>query len=230
MKPREKVAEARTPNGSEMLLFRHDGQYSIRVDGCELMNSRQHESELELARKGCAFLTGLRAPTLLIGGLGLGYTLRQALDMVSPQAQVVVSELLAPVADWNREFIGKLNGYPLKDERVELRVGDVVKLISRSRSRFDAILMDIDNGPGALTDSENQRLYERQGIHACRRALRSRGCLAFWSAGPSKRFERLLASCNFRVQVYRASPHPGSKSQNRFIWVASEDPAKLPPE
>ena len=212
-----------------MLLYRHDGQYSIRVDGCELMNSRQHESELELARLGCASLTGHRAPSVLVGGLGLGYTLRQALDMLGRQANVVVAELLAPVVDWNRAFIGELNGQPLADPRVDLKVVDVFDLISHSRRRFDAILLDVDNGPDALTDPGNQRLYGRQGILACRRALRGRGCLAVWSAGPSRRFERLLMSCNLHVRCYRAAAYKGSASRPRFIWVASEHKGNLPP-
>ncbi|MEE8540341.1 MAG: hypothetical protein V3S66_01665, partial [Desulfobacterales bacterium] len=120
------------------------------------MHSRQHESELELARLGCAHLAGRKAPSILIGGLGMGYTLRQALDMLSPQAQVVVGELLGAVVEWNREFFGELNGQPLGDERVDLKTGDIVKLISRSKGRFDAILLDIDNGPSAMTDSSNR--------------------------------------------------------------------------
>ena len=154
-----------------MVLRQHDRDFSIRINGQELMNSRQHESELELARLGCAPLAGRKAPSILIGGLGLGYTLRQALDMLSPHAKVVVCELLSAVVEWNREFFGELNGHPLEDERVDLKTGDIVELISRSKSRFDEILLHIDNGPSAMTDSGNQRLYGREGIRACRRAL-----------------------------------------------------------
>ena len=212
-----------------MLLYQHDRDFSIRINGHELMNSRQHESELELARLGCAPLTGHRAPSVLIGGLGLGYTLRQALDMLGPDAKVVVGELLGAVVEWNREFVGELNGHPLEDERVDLQIGDVVELISRSESRFDAILLDIDNGPGALTDSGNRRLYAREGIQACRRALCEHGCLAVWSPEASKSFEQLLMDCNFNVRRYRAPAYKGSKSQSRFVWVASEDQTALPP-
>ncbi len=203
MKPRVRIATARTPDGSEMVLYQHGRDFSIKINGQDLMHSRQHESELELARLGCAHLAGRKAPSILIGGLGMGYTLRQALDMLSPHAQVVVGELLGSVVEWNREFFGELNGQPLRDERVDLKTGDIVELISRSKGRFDAILLDIDNGPSAMTDSSNRCLYGREGVRACRRALREQGCLAVWSAEPSKKFEQLLMSCSFHVRRFR---------------------------
>ena len=219
---------ARTPDGGEMVLYQHDRDLFIKINGQDLMNSRHHDSEMELARLGCAHLSGLKAPNVLIGGLGMGYTLRQALDMLNSHAIVVVSELLSAVVEWNREFIGELNGHPLEDERVDLKTGDIVELISRSNSRFDAILLDIDNGPSAMTDSGNRRLYDREGIRACRRALRERGCLAVWSAEPSKRFEQLLISCGFHVRRFRVPAYKESKSQSRFVWVASENKIILP--
>lgn len=228
MKTIVKIAAALTPDGCEMQLYRRDRDYLIKVKGIDLMSSRQHESELELARLSCAFLKSHKSPSILIGGLGLGYTLSQALDILSPNADVVVSELLDAVAQWNREFFGELNGHPLKDKRVDLKIGDVVDLIAQSESRFDAILLDIDNGPGAITDSGNLQLYSREGIMACRRALREHGCLAVWSAEPSKSFERILLSCRFNVRRYLASPYKGSKQQSKIIWVASEDKTGFP--
>ena len=212
-----------------MVLYQHDRNFTIEIDGDDLMLSRHNESELELARLGCAHLAGRKAPSILIGGLGMGYTLRQALDMLSPDAEVVVGELMNTVVEWNREFLGELNGQPLADGRVELKTGNIVELISRSRSRFDSILLDIDNGPSAMTDSGNRRLYGREGIQACRRALREQGCLAVWSAEPSKKFEQLLMSCSFHVRRFRASAYKGSKSQSRFVWVASENKIILSP-
>jgi spermidine synthase len=229
MKPRIKIATTLTPDGGEMVLYQHDRNFAIEINGQELMHSRHHESELELARLGCAHLEGRRAPRILIGGLGLGYTLRQALDMLGPHAQVVVGELLGAVVEWNREFLGELNGRPLRDKRVDLKTGDIVELISRSKNRFDSILLDIDNGPSAMTDSGNRRLYGREGIRACRRALREQGCLAVWSAEPSKKFEQLLMSCSFHVRRFRVPAYKGSKSQSRFVWIASEDKSVLPP-
>jgi spermidine synthase len=229
MKPRVKIAAARTPDGGEMVLYQHDSDFAIEINGQDLMHSRRHESELALARLGCAHLDGHQAPRILIGGLGMGYTLRQALDMLSPDAQVVVGELLGAVVEWNREFLGELNGRPLGDERVDLMTGDIVELISGSKSRFDAILLDIDNGPNAITDAGNRRLYGREGIGACRQALRDQGCLAVWSAEPSKKFEQLMMSCSFHVRRFRVPAYKGSKSQSHFVWVASEDKTVLPP-
>jgi len=228
MKPRIRIAAVRTPDGGEMALYQHSCDFLIDINGQDLMHSRQHESELELARLGCAHLTGLKAPSILIGGLGMGYTLRQALDMLSPNAKVVVGELLGAVVEWNRKYFGELNGRPLEDKRVNLKTGDVVKFISHSKSRFDAILLDIDNGPSAMTDSGNRRLYGREGIRACRRALRGQGCLAVWSAEPEKKFEQLLMNCGFHVRRFRVSAYKGSKSQSRFVWLASEDKSIFP--
>jgi spermidine synthase len=216
-----KIASALTPDGSEMVLYQHDQDFSIKVKGQDLMHSRQHESELDLARLGCAHLVDQDAPVILVGGLGMGYTLRQALEMLGPRARVVVSELMDAVVEWNREFLGKLNGHPLKDERVDVIMGDVVDLITSSNGRFDAILLDIDNGPAALTDSGNRRLYGREGIMACRRALREDGCLAVWSAGPSNEFEELLVDCDFNVRRFPVTSHGGGKTRSRFVWVAS---------
>ncbi|OKY74698.1 MAG: hypothetical protein BM485_12730 [Desulfobulbaceae bacterium DB1] len=229
MKPRIKVAAALTPDGGEMVLYRHDRDFSILVNGEDLMHSRRHESELALARLGCAHLAGCRGSRVLIGGLGMGYTLRQALDVLGADAQVVVGELLADVIEWNREFFGELNGRPLTDERVEIKTGDIVELIAASRNSFDAILLDIDNGPDAMTDAGNRRLYGYEGLWACRRALRAQGCLAVWSAKPSAHFEQVLMRCGFQVSRFRVAAHKGKKPQFHFVWVASEDKAKLPP-
>ena len=229
MKPSVRLATVRTPDGGEMELYQHDRDFFIKINGQDLMHSRQHESELELARLGCAHLAGHKKPSILIGGLGLGYTLRQALDMLSPHAQVVVGEMLSAVVEWNREFLGELNGQSLGDERVDIKTGDIVELISRSKSRFDAILLDIDNGPSAMTNSGNCRLYGYEGIQACRHALREQGSLAVWSAEPSKMFEQTLMNCRFHVRRFRVPAYKGSKSQSHFVWVASEDKSILPP-
>ena len=211
-----------------MVLYQHDHDFTITINGEDLMLSRHNESELELARLGCAHLTGRKAPSILIGGLGMGYTLRQALDMLNSNAKVVVGELVSAVAEWNRKFLGELNGQPLTDKRVDLKTGDIVELISCSKNKFDAILLDIDNGPSAITDSGNRHLYGYEGILACRLALRNKGCLAVWSAGPCKEFEQLLMDCRLHVRRYRVPAFKGSKSQSRFIWLASEDRSLLP--
>jgi len=228
MNPRVKIASTRTPDGSKMVLYKHGDHFLIEVNGQDLMHSRQHESEIELARLGCGHLTALKAPSILIGGLGMGYTLRKSLDMLGPHAQVMVAELLSAVIGWNRVYFGELNDQPLEDHRVDLMPGDIVELIARSKKRFDAILLDIDNGPNAMTDSSNRHLYGRNGIRSCRRALREKGCLAVWSAEPSKKFERLLMECRFHVRRFRVPAYKGAKSQSRFIWIASESQKCLP--
>lgn len=229
MKPRIKIATTKTPDGGKMVLYQHDSNFIIEIDGDDLMLSRHNESELELARLGCAHLADSKAPSILIGGLGMGYTLRQALDMLSPDAEVVVGELLDAVVEWNRKFLGVLNSQPLTDDRVELKTGNIVELISHSKNRFDAILLDIDNGPSAMTYSGNSRLYGFEGILSCQRALRKKGCLAVWSAGPCKEYEQMLMRCDFHVRRYRVPAYKGSKSQSRFVWVASENESILPP-
>jgi spermidine synthase len=228
MKPQIKLATARTPDGGQMELYQHDRDFLIKINGQALMNSRHHESEQELARLGCANLSNRRGPRVLIGGLGMGYTLRQTLDMLGPTAQVVVSEFLTAVVDWNREYLKDLNGGAMDDKRAELITGDIFQLLSQSIHRFDAILLDVDNGPSAITDSGNQRLYSPAGIQACRRALRKQGSLAIWSSEPSKVFEQLLISCGFKVRRYRAKAYPGGNSKPFFIWVAAEDETILP--
>ncbi len=229
MKPTVKLDAFRTPKGDEMILYRHDREFYIEGNGQILMHSRQHASELALARLGCAHLGNRESPAVLVGGLGLGYTLRQTLDLLPAAARVVVGELLAPVIDWNRRYFGDLNGQPLTDPRVELRDGDIVKLLTATQRGFDTILLDIDNGPRALTTATNQRLYGYAGIAACRRALRDQGCLAVWSAEPSKEFEQLLVSCGFQVRRYPVPTYEGSKAPSRFVWVASENRNHLPP-
>lgn len=229
MKPQIKLATTSTPDGGTMELFQHDRDFLIKVNGQGLMNSRRHESELELARLGCAHLSTHASPRVLIGGLGMGYTLRQTLDMLGPGASVVVSELLSAVADWNREYLKELNGQPLDDKRTRLIIGDIIPLIAQSSGQFDAILLDVDNGPSAVTDSGNQRLYSQAGIQACRRALRKSGSLAIWSSEPSKTFEQLLMKCGFHVRRYKGKAHKDGNSKPLYIWVAAEDETILPP-
>lgn len=159
----------------------------------------------------------------------MGYTLRQTLDVLGPDATVVVSELLPAVVDWNREFLTGLNGQPLEDKRTEIITGDIYQLLALSKGKFDAILLDIDNGPSAIVDSGNQRLYSPAGIQTCRRALRKKGCLAIWSAEPSKAFEKIMMDCGFHVRRYKLNAYKESSKKSLFVWVASEELTNLPP-
>jgi spermidine synthase len=229
MKPIEKLATTTTPDGGEMVLSLHDDDFSISVNCRELMNSRRHESELELARLGCSHLSGKSEPKVLIGGLGMGYTLRQTLDLLPENGKVVVGELIEAVIDWNKEYLGGLTNQPLDDPRTEIKCRDIYGLMADSPKTFDTILLDVDNGPDAMTDSQNHRLYSRSGIYNCRRALRDNGCLAVWSAETSKSFERLLMGCGFEVSRFRVPAYKGSKSNTHFVWIATVDKSKIPP-
>lgn len=194
-----------------------------------LMHSRQHESELALARLGCAELGGVAGATVLIGGLGLGYTLRACLDLVAPDAAITVCELMPAVVEWNREHLAHLTNEPLSDPRVQVRNEDVGRVLAQHPNSYDAILLDVDNGPSAMSDAGNQRLYGRQGIQHCCRALKDGGCLAVWSAEASKPYEHALMRAGLAVRRYRVPAYEGSKAQSRFIWVASRDASRLPP-
>lgn len=229
MKPTVKLASFQNPDGSEMALHVHDGDYRITVGTDDLMLSRRNESERQLARLGCRHLAEAEAPVVLIGGLGMGYTLRQTLDMLQPGARVVVSELLPEVIHWNREFLGDLTGHPLNDPRVDLVTGDVLALLLKASRAFDAILLDVDNGPRAISAVGNARLYRREGIAACCRALTETGCLSVWSAEPDRGYERSLAAAGLQVRRYRVPAYKGSQTQSCCIWVAAEQARLLPP-
>jgi len=230
VKPTLQIASTKTPDGEVLSLYQHDADFSIKVGRQELMNSRAHESELELARLGCARIAARQSPTVLIGGLGMGYTLRQALDLLQPEASVVVSELIADVAAWNRGFLGELNGHPLRDPRVTLKLGDVMDVIRKAEHAFDAILLDVDNGPEALTSEGNSRLYSRQGLQACMRALHAKGCLSIWSGAIDTAFEKRLRQENLFSRCVHVAPYKGARALSRCIWIISRDPNSLPPE
>jgi spermidine synthase len=228
MKPTIKLKSAQTPDGGELSLYEHDNEYFITIDRHELMSSREHESELELARLGCERLTERKAPTVLIGGLGMGYTLRQTLDMLHPRAKIIVAELMPEVVRWNRDILGKLNDHPLRDKRVTIEVKSVEDIIRRSNATFDAILLDVDNGPEAMTDSANNRLYSSAGIRACAKAINAKGCLAVWSASKDISYEKRLRRQQLHVRAFHVPKRRGGKSRPRCIWVASKNRNSLP--
>ena len=229
MKPRLKLASAPTPDGGEMELIQHDTDFFIKVNGHDLMHSRHNESEKELARLGCAALSAKENPRVLIGGLGLGYTLRAALDFLPPDAEVTVVELMEAVINWNRDYLGALNDHPLSDPRVKVRNEDIITFISGQYNYFDAVLLDIDNGPEPISCTNNGRLYGYQGICAISRAMTSRGCLAVWSSAPNREFEEGLSGCGLAVRRFRVPAYPGSRSQSRFIFVAAKNATIIPP-
>ena len=204
MKPWELLGETRTAEGSDVRLTRQDTEYVILVDGKTLMSSRRHGSEDALAVLACPHLRSADAPHVLVGGLGMGFTLRATLDLLPPDATVTMIELLPAVIEWNRGPLGALAGYPLNDRRVRIEVGDVGLALRASRpSRYGAILLDVDNGPAAFTASANGGLYDNAGVSAAHAALGAGGVLAVWSAREDRKFEQRLRFHGFDVRVTR---------------------------
>jgi spermidine synthase len=167
------------------------------------MSSRMHGSEEALAAFGCRRARLLDEPCVLVGGLGMGFTLRATLDLLPPAATVVVAELVPAVVEWNRGELGPLAGHPLQDARVRIEIGDVAGVIRASADRFDAMLLDVDNGPAAFTATDNTGLYDDRGLAAARAALKPQGILAVWSAWDDRRFEQRLRHGGFTVEVER---------------------------
>ena len=199
MKPMERLGEARTPSGTVLALYRHDGAYLIRADGIELMSTRRHLSEDRLADVACARLADVRGARVLIGGLGLGFTLRAALRQLRDDAEVVVAELVAEVIAWNADPRYDLSAEAMRDPRVRVVHDDVVRVLAANVGGFDAIMLDTDNGPDGMLMSENGRLYATRGIERTVAALRAGGTIAYWSVGDDPAFAGALQRARLRV-------------------------------
>jgi spermidine synthase len=221
MTPWVLIDTAQVPgDGGELRLYQRGDEFSIKVEGRgELMNSRVHGSEDALAKHSCARLADCVKPQLLIGGLGMGFTLAEALRHVGSHAQVVVAELVPAVVSWNRGPLGKYAGHPLEDPRVSVREGDVARIIEAARQAYDAILLDVDNGPEGLTRKDNDWLYGMDGLNAAYTALRGGGVLAVWSAGPDQKFLQRLRKVGFEVEEVCVRSR-GSKGARHIIWFA----------
>ncbi len=207
-------------NGGELRLYQRDTEMSISIVGRgELMNSRVHGSEDALAEQACARLIGCAAPRLLIGGLGMGFTVASALRHAGEKAQIVVAELVPAVVKWNRGVLGEHAGHPLQDPRVTVRELDVARILKAEQSAYDAILLDVDNGPEGLTRKENDWLYSENGLNAAYAALRPQGVLAVWSAGPDPQFTQRLRKVGFEVEELRVRAR-GKKGSRHLIWFA----------
>jgi spermidine synthase len=198
--PWEELGRAKAPDGGTLILKRRGGEFEIRVEGFELMSSRAHGSEEALAHMGCDHVAKSDDPRVLVGGLGMGYTLRACLEVLPPSAKIVVAELVPAVVEWNRGPLADLAGRPLEDPRVEVHVGDVGAYLRAATQRFDAILLDVDNGPRALTRKGNQLLYAPSGLELCKRTLRPNGLLAVWSADRDVAFEQRLRKAGFEAK------------------------------
>lgn len=216
------IETARIADGSEFELARHDDEWVVRVDRKILMSNRMHDSEIALAERAIDRVEQPR--TVLVGGLGLGYTLRAALDRVSAEAEVTVVELVPELVTWNRTHLAFLNEHPLDDPRCRIVVADVFDAIMRSPATFDVMLLDVDNGPQALAQAKNQRLYGDSGVRACRAALRPGGILAVWSRGPNARYERALKRCSFDVEVQRVAARVGSRAKHVLFLAKALEP------
>jgi len=221
MIPRVLLDKALVPgNGGELRLYQRGKEFSISIAGRgELMNSRVHGSEDALAEQTCARLKESN-PRLLIGGLGMGFTLAAALRHVGEHAQVLVAELVPAVVAWNRGPLAELAGHPLEDPRVNVREGDVARLINDVQQAYDAILLDVDNGPEGLTRKQNDWLYSMNGLTAAYTALRPGGVLAVWSAGPAQDFFQRLRKVGFDVEEVLVRAH-GTKGARHTIWFAT---------
>ena len=220
MTPRELIGSARVPGGGEELrLFRRGGDFIIALDRNELMSSRMSGSEEALATMTIERL-GQDAPRLLIGGYGMGFTLRAALARLGPGAELVVAELVPEIIDWARGPMVELAAGCLDDPRVRLLEIDVGTVIAEPGKPFDAILLDVDNGPDGLTRLANDRLYTRAGLAAARQALKPGGILAVWSAAPDPAFTRRLGGAGFDVDEVVVRARSNGKGPRHVIWFA----------
>ena len=203
MKPWELLGRTSTPEGDELTLMRRSGELVIFANGKPLMSSRMHGSEEALATLACSHVRSLEAPAVLVGGLGMGFTLRATLDLLAPDATVTVAELLPTVVEWNRGVLGPLAGEPLRDRRVSVALGDVSDTLRSHLHAFDVVLLDVDNGPAAFTSPANGALYSDRGLAVIRRALKPGGVVAVWSAWEDRKFEQRLRYGQFSVKVER---------------------------
>lgn len=203
-----------------LTLTEHDGRFHLRLNGRSLMSTGQTASEIQLAEAAGSVLMHPGA-RVLIGGLGFGYTLRRVLELTAADAEVVVAEILPPVVQWNRQHLREVNGALLDDPRVRLHLGDVfAAMAGAKRGAFQAILLDVDNGPVAMVNAQNARLYARRGLAEVRRALAPGGIAAFWSAGEDRAFPNRLREAGFEVEVQHAKAHARAKRDAHVIYVA----------
>ena len=220
MVPRELIGTALVPGGDELRLFRHGGDYMIVLDRNELMSSRMSGSEEALAVMTCERLGKGRAPHLLVGGYGMGFTLRAALARLAPDAHVTVAELVPEIIDWARGPMAALTAGCLDDPRVRLVAGDVATAIGAAHRNYDAILLDVDNGPDGLTRAANDQIYSMAGLAAAKAALKPGGVLAIWSAAQDTVFSRRLKAAGFKVEEASVRARSNGKGPRHVIWFA----------
>lgn len=220
MKPRELIGTAPIPGGDELRLFRREDEYTIALGGNELMSSRMSGSEEALATMICARLRDGASAHLLIGGYGMGFTLRAALALLGPGGRVTLAELVPEILDWARGPMAKLTAGCLDDPRVEVIAGDVAETIRAATRRYDAILLDVDNGPDGLTRTGNDKIYSAQGLASAKAVLKPGGILAIWSAAPDAAFSRRLKDSGFKVEEVSVRARSNGKGPRHTIWFA----------
>ncbi|MGM0594775.1 MAG: spermidine synthase [Pseudomonadota bacterium] len=223
MNPWKLIDTSEIPNGGgELRLYQRGEEHTIMIAGeGELMSSRLFGSEQALAELGCGALGERDTARVLVGGLGMGYTLAATLRELGPDAEVVVAELVPAVVRWNRDYLGGYARHPLNDPRTTIREGDIARILKRERGAFDAVLLDVDNGPEGMTRRENDWLYGRAGLAAAWDCLRPGGVLAVWSAGPDRTFSERLRTAGFEVTVHTVRAHAGKKGARHTIWLAA---------
>ena len=221
--------ESTTIPGSdtELTLSQCKDDFAIRISGVpgDLMNSRRHHSEDALAEFACTRLSTIENAQILIGGLGMGYTLAAVLKTVGVSAEVLVAELVPAVVEWNRGVLGRCAGRPLEDGRARVHVGDVADLLKQRADKFDAILLDVDNGPEPMTHSDNEWLYSLAGLKRIYKKLRPKGIVVIWSAKANEAFTRRLKKIGFNVQLRTVRARPG-KGSRHTIFVAQKPGAQ----
>lgn len=221
MIPRVLIDTALVPGGGELRLIQRGEDFWIMLGANALMSTRLRGSEEALATLACERIAGRRRPALLIGGLGMGFTLRAALAELPGDARVAVSELVPAIVKWARGPMAHVHGGSLDDPRVEIVDSDVGDLIAAARSTYDSILLDVDNGPDALSRDTNDRLYDLDGLHRAKAALKPGGLLAIWSAAPDPAFSRRLGKAGFAVEEVTVRAHAGRKGAKHMIWLAT---------
>jgi len=223
MLPWELLDETTVPgDGSLMRLYRRGGEFSIKTGHIELMNSRVHGSEDALAELVCKKLSNQPNVRILIGGLGMGYTLAAALKHLASDARVVMAELVPAVISWNQSHLSHLAGHPLDDARVGLYEGDVGQCMRAEKGSFDAILLDVDNGPDGLTRKENDALYSPAGLGIALRSLRPKGVFGVWSVCPEPSFTKALKRAGFKVEEVRAPARGKHGGGRHMIWLGEK--------
>ncbi|MEP6869174.1 MAG: spermidine synthase [Novosphingobium sp.] len=219
---RELIGTAMVPGGEELRLFRHGRDHIIVLDRNELMNTRMSGSEEALAVMSIDRLGARKSPHLLIGGYGMGFTLRAALGALGPEAHLTVAEIVPEIIEWARGPMAELTAGCLDDRRVVLVEDDVSWLIDGAEEAYDAILLDVDNGPDGLTREANDRLYSKKGLRLAKAALRPGGVLAVWSAAPDPRFAERLRNAGFAVDEVRVRARSNGKGGHHLIWFAKK--------